>query len=162
DLGNGGAAIRNNPLFEIFTPALTDGRSRGELREIVYDMFMKLTPWEGWTITPWFQVTHMFEAKSEDYGYNSGFDFVAPTNTKVTFKWASMPRNGAIAALTDSDFFDGYTNARGWGLSVEQAINRWTSLRGQYLSSTQRSENCQAFSKSGKSQFCDTAFWGGI
>ncbi|HTO05721.1 MAG TPA: putative porin [Myxococcota bacterium] len=161
DLGNGGASIKNNPLLAIFTPALTDGRSRGEMREIVYDMFMKFTPWEGWSLTPWFQLTHMFEVSSENYGYDTGFDLLAPTNTKLTFMWASMPRNGTMAVFTDSDFFDGYTNARGWGLSLEQAINRWVSLRGSYLSSTERSKNCGAFEGSGASQLCDTAFWGG-
>jgi hypothetical protein len=161
DLGNGGGAIRNNPLLSLFPGSTNSGASRGQMREIVYDVFTKITPWEGWTITPWFQSTHMFDAPSEDWGYDAGFDLAMPTHTKLTFMYASMPRNGTIALFTDSDFFDGYTNARGWGLSLEQQINRWTSLRGTYLQSTERNSACQAFSSTGQSELCDTAFWGG-
>ncbi|MFI5317398.1 MAG: putative porin [Myxococcota bacterium] len=164
DLGNGGAAISDNPLlasnFNSNPNFQTSGASRGQMREIVYDVFTQFTYWDGWSITPWFQLTHMFNAPSEDYGYDTGFDVLMPTKTKLTFMYASMPRNGTVALFTDSDFFDGYTNARGWGLSVEQAINRWTSLRGTYLSSTERSSSCQAFVSTGVDKLCDTSFWG--
>jgi len=161
DLGNGGAAITDNPLF-LYAPGTgfqTNGASRGMVREIVYDAFVKMTPYEGWTITPWFQLTHMFDAGSEDYGYDTGFDLVAPTNTKLTFMYASMPRNGTIALFTDSDFFDGFVNARGWGVTLAQAFNRWTTLRASYLWSEERSSDCKAFGDTGQALLCDTSIW---
>jgi hypothetical protein len=159
DLGNGGAAIENNPLFrDSADPSIqTNGASRGLAQEIVYDVFAKFTPFEGWSVTPWFQLTHMFDAGSEDYGYGTGFDVLAPTNTKLTFMYASMPRNGTFALFTDSDFFDGMVNARGWGVTLAQAFNRWTTLRATYLSSTERSGTCQ--NASTQPLLCDSSVW---
>ena len=165
DLGNGGDAIANNPLFApAFAPGFafqTSGASRGHARELVYDVFTKIAPWEGWSFVPWFQLTHMLDASSENYGYSSGFDLYFPTNTRLTFMYASMPRNGTVSIFTDSDFFDGFVNARGWGLTGIQNFNRWTSLRVSYYQSEQRNIACGIpFKGLGPNAvLCDTSVW---
>ena len=163
DLGNGGDAINHNPLFAFAAgqPFQTNGASRGHARELVYDVFGRITPWENWTFVPWFQLTHMLDASSENYGYSAGFDFLFPTNTRLTFLFSSMPRNGTIALFTDSDFFDGFVNARGWGLTLVQNINQWTTIRASYYTSEQRNIAC-GIPFNGittAAQLCDQSVW---
>ncbi|HTO69264.1 MAG TPA: putative porin [Myxococcota bacterium] len=164
-LGNGGDAINHNPLFApAFAPGFdfpTNGASRGHARELVYDVFTKITPWEGWSIVPWFQLTHMLDASSENYGYDAGFDVFLPTNTQLTFMYASMPRNGTISIFTDFDFFEGFVNARGWGITVIQNINRWVSITGQFYTSEQRNVACGIpFNGIGpNAALCDESVW---
>ena len=157
DLGNTGDAIKNNPLFFFATGESfqTNGASRGEARELVWDVFSKITPYEGWSLTPWFQLTHMFGASDQNYGYGTGFDLMLPTNTKLTFMYASLPRNSTIALFTDSDFFDGFVNARGFGITAVQWFNRWTSLRASYYVSTPINLACPGLPNG--SLLCDSA-----
>jgi hypothetical protein len=164
-LGNGGDAIDHNPLFAPqFAPGFagqTNGASRGHARELVYDVFTRITPAEGWSIVPWFQLTHMLDASSENYGYDTGFDLFLPTNTQLTFMYGSMPRNGTISIFTDFDFFEGFVNARGWGLTVVQNLNRWLTLSGQFYTSEQRNVACGiSFNGIGPNAvLCDESVW---
>jgi len=164
DFGNGGDAINHNPLFApAFAPGFpfaSDGASMGHARELVYDVFTRITPFEGWTLVPWFQLTHMLDASSENYGYVTGFDFLMPTHTQITFMFASMPRNGTISIFTDSDFFDGFVNARGWGITGVQNFNRWTSIRVSFYQSEQRNIACGLTSLTTPDRFnCDLTVW---
>jgi putative porin len=165
-LGNGGDAIDHNPLFApAFAPGFgfpTDGASRGHARELVFDAYTKIVPAEGWSIVPWFQLTHMLDASSENYGYDTGFDLFLPTNTQLTFMYGSMPRNGTISIFTDFDFFEGYVNARGWGLTVIQNLNRWVTLSGQFYTSEQRNIACGIPSVGdihASAVLCDESVW---
>ena len=166
DFGNGGEAITHNPLYApAFAPGFsfpTNGGSVGHTRELVYDVFTKITPWEGWSFVPWFQLTNMPDASSENVGYSTGFDLLFPTNTRLTFMYASMPRNATVSIFTDADFFDGYVNARGWAITGVQYFNRWTSLRATYYSSEQRNIACGLpAGLQGSAKFeCDLTVWG--
>ncbi|HXZ84610.1 MAG TPA: hypothetical protein VEI82_03880, partial [Myxococcota bacterium] len=81
---------------------------------------------------------------------------------RLTFMYASMPRNATVSIFTDADFFDGFVNARGWSLTGVQYFNRWTSLRATYYSSEQRNIACglAAGLKDPNRFQCDLSVWG--
>jgi hypothetical protein len=155
DLGNGGAAIEHNPL-QIVNGTGT-GKSGGRLHEIVVDAYLTFTPWgERFAITPFGQWMSILNAKSEDNGWSVGFDFGSESLVKLTVMYASVPRNATVALFTDSDLFEGFTNAQGWYVSAQRALWPGVKVRGAYFFSEVANQNCHAAGRDGNSD-CDTA-----
>jgi hypothetical protein len=163
DFGNGGTAIDANPLFVLLPGAdslVTTGSSVGEVKEFVADVFAHFTPFgERWGVKPFFQFSSILNADSADAGLSAGIELGSRDFLKLIFMWSRMQRNGSISIFTDSDMFDGFTNAHGYYLAVERQITRAIWLRAAYFKSEILSEGC-AFEENGAppSPLCDTYF----
>ena len=159
DLGNGGAAIDNNPLFRLLGPTnpyYQSGESTGRMRELVVDGYASFTPWgERYAITPYFQYMTLLNADSENSGWMAGFEFGSPELVRLTVMYASIGRNATMALFTDSDMFEGFTNAKGWYFSAERQLWRGVRVRGAYLLANQLEKECELASTS--LALCDTA-----
>jgi len=158
DFGNTGNAIDNNPLFQLLDsndPDRTDGSADGQIRELVLDGYATFTPWgERYAITPFVQWTTLLTASKEDNGLAIGFDFGTPELAKLTVMWARIERNGTISVFTDSDMFEGFTNAKGWYVALERQIVDGIRVRGAFFRSHQLESECQ---EGRGDDFCDTA-----
>jgi hypothetical protein len=161
DLGNGGAAISRNPLFRLLGPTnslFEDGSSQGRTREMVTDAYVNFTPWgERYSMTPFFQYMHMFNVVggSEDNGWLAGIDLGSAELVRLTVMYASIGRNATNAIFTDSDIFEGFTNAEGWYFAAERQIWRGVRMRGAYMRSRELQGDCALASQS--LALCDTA-----
>jgi len=158
DLGNGGAAINDNPLFRLNCPGspCTNGKSTGHTKELAVDAYMTFTPYgERFAITPFAQWMTLLDAKSEDNGFTVGFDFGSLDLVKLTVMYAWIQRNATIALFTDSDLFEGFTNAKGWYISAERQLWPGVRVRGAYMLSQELNEDCHDADKS--AALCDTA-----
>ena len=159
DLGNGGEAIDNNPTFRLAgptSPIFQNGKSSGRTRELVVDAYATFTPWgERYAITPFGQWMTLLDAKSEDNGFAAGFDFGSLDLVKLTLMYAWIERNATIALFTDSDLFEGFTNAKGWYVAAERQLWRGVRVRGAYMFSQELNEECHAAEKNPR--LCDTA-----
>lgn len=163
DLGNGGDAVEQNPLFYFLTDGqgnpLERPRSGGRIRELVLDAYATFRPFgEAWPITPFAQYTTLSSAGSERDGTLFGLSIGRSEILKFTAARANLERNAAVAMFTDSDMFDGFTNVKGWHLSLERNITRHVRARLAYMSAETSHEDCQAVSIDGKpGLFCDAA-----
>lgn len=161
DLGNGGDAIDDNPLFVLLGPdndLFQSGRSEGRINELVVDAYADFTPWgEKFRITPFFQWTTLLTADSEDQGFSIGADLGTPEFLQLTVMWARLERNGTIALFTDSEMFGGFTNAKGWYVSLQRQLLPHVRLRGSFFHSEQLDDDCEAASGGGSLALCDTA-----
>jgi len=159
DQGNGGTAIDRNPLFQLLGPAsplFENGKSRGRMQELVLDAYATLTPWgERYAITPFFQFMTLLNAKSEDKGYVVGVDLGSVQLLRITLIYAYIERNATMALFTDSDIFEGFTNAKGWYVAAEREIFRGVHVRGSYMFSQEANDSCHDFAKN--PSLCDTA-----
>ena len=59
---------------------------------------------------------------SQNVGYGIGVDVGNAEFLKMSFLYALVERNAAVAAFTDSDMFDGFTNARGIMIGAERIL----------------------------------------
>jgi hypothetical protein len=161
DLGNGGEAIRRNPLFVLLGPSspyYTNGRSNGRLQELVVDAHATFEPWgERYRMTPFFQWTTLPEATSEDQGLVAGLDLGDPSLLELTLMWARLERNSTISLYTDSDIFDGYTNVEGFYVALTRRLAQGITLRGTWSHSQQLHNQCDAIQQGKPSALCDTA-----
>jgi hypothetical protein len=174
DLGNGGDAIIKNPAFSelsLFcvvdpqTGSRSDGcffqrpRAAGHITQGVVDAFFTLTPFgEKWPITPFFEYTTLLSASTEGDGYGLGIEIGTPDILQFRAMWAKMERNSTVALFTDSDLFDGFTNAKGWNVSLARKLSDNVTLRITYYSSRVENPTCVAVEEKNRSAlFCDSA-----
>lgn len=166
DYGNGGEAVHHNPIYNLFIAPGADyyetGKARGELREFVGDLFFSVVPFENrfgemFKVTPFFQWMTILNAAHQDKGWVLGVDIGTPDILKLSIISAKIERNATVSIFTDSDFFDGVTNARGWGVSLERRLTKFMKLRGTYLNSRQAEEECAASSHGLPGAFCEFA-----
>ena len=159
DQGNGGAAIDKNPLFQLLGPAsplFENGKSKGRMQELVLDAYATFTPFgEAYAVTPFFQFMTLLNAKSEDKGFVVGLDLGSVQLVKITLIYAYIERNATMALFTDSDIFEGFTNAKGWYVAAEREIFRGIHVRGSYMFSQEANDTCHDASKN--TALCDTA-----
>lgn len=160
DFGNGGEAIHHNPIYRALIPPGAEhsetGRSRGDLQQLVVDGFMSFTPFgETWKVTPFVQWTSILNAAHQDEGWVFGVDLGTPDVLKISLIGARMQRNATVSIFTDSDFFDGFTNVRGWGVVLERKLTRSLRVRGTYLNSRLDEEACAAEDAGLPSAFCE-------
>jgi hypothetical protein len=170
DLGNGGESILDNPIFSELNPTELDfferARSAGRIKQGVVDAFVRFTPFgEKWPITPFVQYTTLLSATTEPDGWGFGVEVGTPEVLQVRAMWAQIERNSTVALFTDSDLFDGYTNAKGWYISLARKLSDHVTLRLSYYSSRQAQRQCVAFAHysdktpapSQPALFCDSA-----
>ena len=159
DLGNGGAAIDNNPLFRLLgptSPYYQNGESTGRMRELVVDGYANFTPWgERYAITPFFQYMTMLTTSSENLGWMAGVELGSVELVQLTVMFASIGRNATMAIFTDSDMFEGFTNAKGWYFAAERELWRGVRVRGAYMIANQLENECKLAEVS--LALCDTA-----
>jgi hypothetical protein len=162
DLGNGGDAILENPAFRELSEVsefFQRGRSAGRIKQGVLDAFITFTPFgEKWPITPFAQYTTLLSATTEPDGWGFGLQVGTPEVLQVRAMWAQMNRNSTVALFTDSDLFDGYTNAKGWYISAARKLSDHVTLRLSYYSARVDQQFCVAVEEEGKpALFCDSA-----
>jgi Putative porin len=162
DLGNGGDAILQNPAFSElseFSEFFERGRSAGRIKQGVLDAFITFTPFgEKWPITPFAQYTTLLSATTEPDGWGFGIQIGTPETLQVRAMWAQLNRNSTVALFTDSDLFDGYTNAKGWYISAARKLSDHVTLRLSYYSARVDNQFCIAVEEEGKpALFCDSA-----
>jgi len=174
DLGNGGDAILQNPAFSEL-PGFCEvdemtgsrsagcffqrGRSAGRISQGVIDAFITFTPFgEKWPITPFAQYTTLLSATTEPDGWGFGIQIGTPEVLQVRAMWAQLDRNSTVALFTDSDLFDGYTNAKGWYISAARKLSDHVTLRLSYYSAQVNQQLCVAVEEQGRpALFCDSA-----
>jgi hypothetical protein len=166
DLGNGGDAILQNPIFSelpIADEFYQRARSAGRIKQGVIDAYMNFTPFgETWAVRPFVQYTTLLSATTEPDGWGFGVEIGSLEVLQFRAMWAKMQRNSTVALFTDSDLFDGYTNAKGWYLSVARKLSNNVTLRLSYYSSRVAHRECVAIAAfEGKTAtpalFCDSA-----
>jgi hypothetical protein len=176
DLGNGGDAIEQNPLFSELPPlstcqideqtgARSDGcffqraRAAGRVQQAVVDLYMRFRPFgEDWPITPFVQYTTLTSAMTEPDGWGFGVQIGTPEILELRAMWAQLERNSTVALFTDSDLFDGFTNAKGWHVSLARKLSPNVTLRLTYYSAQVNEEMCLAIEEKGRpALFCDAA-----
>ena len=162
DLGNGGDAILQNPAFsELSTLSEFWQRpvSAGHIKQGVVDAYVTFTPFgEKWPITPFAQYTTLLSATTEPDGWGFGIQIGTPETLQVRAMWAQLQRNSTVALFTDSDLFDGYTNAKGWYVSAARKLSDHVTLRLSYYSARVDQPLCVAVEEEGKpALFCDSA-----
>jgi len=146
ELGNTGDAISQNPLYVLLPQSsrfVTNGKSNGRMQEIAIDGYLT---WNGlgdrWQLTPFIQWTFMPNAHTLDESYSAGVTFGTAEFLKLTLMWSHVQANGTIALFTDSDLFDGQTDAKGWYLAAERRLNQSLLLRVAYFASQIQKEPC--------------------
>jgi hypothetical protein len=166
DLGNGGDAILQNPIFSelpIADEFYQRARSAGRIKQGVVDAYMSFTPFgEKWAVKPFVQYTTLLSATTEPDGWGFGVELGSLEVLQFRAMWAKLQRNSTVALFTDSDLFDGYTNAKGWYLSVARKLSDNVTLRLSYYSSRVAHRECIAIAEfQGKTAtpalFCDSA-----
>jgi hypothetical protein len=169
DLGNGGDAILQNPAFselsalDQFDQAFYQRpRSAGQIKQGVVDAYMSFTPFgETWAVRPFVQYTTLLSASTEPDGYGFGIELGNIEVLQIRAMWAKLERNSTVALFTDSDLFDGFTNAEGWNVSVARKLSDHVTLRLSYYSARVANRTCVAIDKyAGTTQpalFCDSA-----
>jgi hypothetical protein len=163
DLGNGGAAIKNNPINFLLganSPFFSNGASEGRLQEVVADVYATFTPFgERWAISPsyqWMSIVSTVD-HSQNVGYGVGVEVGNAEFLKVSFLYALLERNATVAAFTDENMFDGFTNARGWMVAAERILAPGVSARVRYFQSKLAQADCAAETESHlPALFCDT------
>ena len=147
DLGNGGAAIDNNPLLRLLGPTnpyFENGKSDGRMQELVVDGYAHIAPWgDRYGATPFFQYMSILNADSENQGWMAGADLGSIDLVKLTVMYAHVGRNATMALFTDSDIFEGFTNAKGWYFAAERQLWRGVRVRGAYMISDQLEPTCK-------------------
>jgi len=165
DLGNGGDAILQNPAFSelpAFDEFYQRPRSSGRIKQGVVDAYLSFTPFgEKWPIRPFAQYTTLLSATTEPDGWGFGIEIGTPEILQVRAMWARLERNSTVALFTDSDLFDGYTNAKGWHVSVARKLSDHVTLRLSYYSARVAERRCLAIEAYGEAAtpalFCDSA-----
>jgi hypothetical protein len=162
DLGNGGDAILKNPAFSelsIVSEFFQRPTSGGHIKQGVIDAFFTVEPFgEDWPITPFAQYTTLLSASTEPDGWGFGIQIGKPEVLQVRAMWAKLDRNSTVALFTDSDFFDGFTNTKGWYVSVARKLSDHVTLRLTYYSSQVNRRGCVAVEERGlPALFCDSA-----
>jgi hypothetical protein len=165
DLGNGGDAILQNPAFselQELEELYQRPRSSGRIKQGVLDAYISFTPFgEKWPIRPFAQYTTLLSAKTEPDGWGFGIEIGTPEILQVRAMWARLERNSTVALFTDSDLFDGYTNAKGWHVSVARKLSDHVTLRLSYYSARVAEQQCLAIEEYGDTSqpalFCDSA-----
>jgi hypothetical protein len=174
DLGNGGDAILQNPAFSELsqfcsvdpqTGQRSEGcffqraRSAGRIQQGVLDAFVTFEPFgEKWPVTPFAQYTTLLSSSTESDGWGFGIEIGKPEVLQVRAMWAQLGRNSTVALFTDSDLFDGYTNAKGWYVSVARKLSDHVTLRLSYYSARVARRECVAIEEQGRpALFCDSA-----
>jgi hypothetical protein len=165
DLGNGGDAIDQNPLFSEL-PVCPRGsercyferrRAAGRIQQSVVDLYMRITPTENWPVTPFVQYSTLSNT-TEDDGWGVGIEIGRPEVLQVRAMWAAVERNSTVALFTDSDLFDGVTNAKGWQVSIARKLSPNVTLRITYYSSQVKQRECVAVVDDDlPALFCDSA-----
>lgn len=166
DLGNGGDAILQNPIFSelpIADAFYQRPRSAGRIKQGVVDAYLTFTPFgEKWPLKPFAQYSTLLSATTEPDGWGFGVEIGTPETLQLRAMWAKMERNSTVALFTDSDLFDGFTNAKGWYLSVARKLSDNVTLRLSYYSARVANQVCLAVTEfEGKTAtpalFCDSA-----
>jgi hypothetical protein len=162
DLGNGGDAILQNPAFselDLTSEFWQRPRAAGRITQGVLDAFITFTPFgEKWPITPFAQYTTLLSAGTEPDGWGFGIEIGTPDVLQLRAMWAQLDRNSTVALFTDSDLFDGYTNAKGWYISVARKLSDHVTLKLSYYSARVNQQMCLAVTEEGKpALFCDSA-----
>lgn len=145
DLGNGGDAIDNDPLTQLFTGVTAVPTNSGRIKELAGDLYLKLTPFgPRYTVMPFFQFTTILTASSENKGYAAGLQLGDPYDlVRIVGMWAQLERNSTISIFTDSDLFDGYTNTRGWYVAADRYLTPNLHLRFAWFISSMLRPQCQ-------------------
>ncbi len=161
EFGNGGGAISKNPIFFFLGPTSTyfeSGESQGRMQEAVGDVYMSFSPFgDMWRVTPYFQYMGTLSGiESQNHGYGIGVDLGSSEFLKLSFLYAMIQRNGTISIFTDSDMFDGFTNARGIYVAAERQLTRSLRMRVAYFKSKEAQPGCAAEDKY-PTLFCETA-----
>ena len=139
---NGGVAINQNPLVSFVNGTAQLARSNGSMNQLVGDVFTTFTPWgERWAITPYFQVMAILNA-TQNLGWTAGIDLGSLDFAKLSFQYGYIPRNATPAVFTDSDFFDGFTNAEGFGVSLARRIATNFVARGTFYHASMLQRAC--------------------
>jgi hypothetical protein len=162
DLGNGGDAIEQNPLFSELPQVdafFQRARAAGRIQQSVVDVYMRFRPFgEDWPITPFAQYTTLNSATTELDGWGFGIQIGTPEVLELRAMWARLERNSTVALFTDSDLFDGFTNAKGWHVSIARKLSPNVTLRLTYYSAEVAEEVCVAVAEKGRpALFCDAA-----
>src|SRR5262249_37102792 len=61
---------------------------------------------------------------------------------KLSFQYGYIPRNATPAVFTDSDFFDGFTNAQGFAVSLARRITPNFVARGTFYHASMLQKAC--------------------
>ena len=97
----------------------------------------------------------MLNTDSENDGWMAGAEFGSLDLVRLTVMYASIGRNATMALFTDSDMFEGFTNAKGWYFSAERQLWRGVRVRGAYMVANQLSPSASCERRS--LALCDTA-----
>lgn len=162
DLGNGGDAIEQNPLFSTlpeFSEYFQRPRAAGRITQGVVDAYVRVTPFgEKWPVLAFAQYSTLLSASTEPDGWGFGIEIGTPEIVRVRAMWARLERNSTVALFTDSDLFDGYTNAKGWQISIARQLSEHITLELTYRSSQVAERECFAITEQGRpAVFCDAA-----
>jgi hypothetical protein len=158
-LGNGADAIEDNPTLCLGpssgipagfrTHCGPDGNglgdAKGKLEEVVADVYAEYTPFgEKWAIKPFFQWATILGAEEEDDAWSVGAELGSLDLLELTVMYARVERNGTIAAFTDSDLFDGFTNAKGWLVQLQRQLLPGLVVRAAWFRSKMAEDQCRA------------------
>jgi len=138
DLGNTGNAISQNPLYFLLpgSPFFSNGRSSGKMQELAVDAYFSWTQLgDRWQVTPFVQWSSLLNAHTQNQTFSLGATLGDAELLKVTVMWSKVDANGTISLFTDSDLFDGQTNAKGWYVAVERRLTRGVRVRAAYMDS---------------------------
>jgi hypothetical protein len=130
------------------------------MREFVSDAFVRLS-YKDWALVGFVQGSRMLHVVGrENRGFALGLHLETPFGTRLTVMKARMGRNGTVALFTDSDMFDGFTNAKGYYVALEHPIYANLTLRAALFSSEILEPNCTTNDRFAKSdslaaRFCD-------
>jgi hypothetical protein len=104
------------------------------------------------------QYTTLSSAETEPDGWGFGVQIGTPEILEFRAMWAQLDRNSTVALFTDSDLFDGFTNAKGWHVSLARKLSPNVTLRLTYYSAQVNQEVCVAVEEKGRpALFCDSA-----
>jgi hypothetical protein len=158
-LGNGADAIDDNPALCLgdssgipagFRTFCEDdgaglGNANGVMSEVVADVYAEYTPFgERYAIRPFFQWSSLLAAEEEDDAWAAGVALGALDFLELTFMYARVERNGTIAAFTDSDLFEGVTNAQGFMLQLQRQLLPGVVVRSAWFHSKMAEDQCRA------------------
>lgn len=155
--GNGGDAVSENPLL-VLSSTPTSGASDGKLQELVFDGYLRMTPFgERYMIKPFFQYSQILTANGDNDAYALGVELGSETElVDVTVMYGNIERNGTVAIFTDNVIFDGLTNVEGWYVSAQRKLNDFLSLRGSFSKMKIEEEHCLV--NLVEPENCDTSF----
>ena len=109
-------------IRELLLPAR---HAAGHIQQGVVDLYITVhAVRRAWPITPFVQYTTLLSADTEGDGWGVGIEIGTPEILQFRAMWAKLERNSTVALFTDSDLFDGFTNAKGWHVSVARKLSR--------------------------------------